>query len=129
MKIRTAKSQRGFTLLESLVALAILAIALAAVLRATSASTNNADALRERLLADWVAQNRLALHAARGDWLPVGTQHGEETQAGLKFVWDEKISTTPNPAFRRIDVNVHAASAPQYTLRNLTGYLVQFPRR
>lgn len=129
MKIPDTRSQRGFTLLESLVALAILAIALAAVLRATSASTNHADALRERLLADWVAQNRIALHAGRGDWLPVGTQHGEEAQAGLKFIWDEKISTTPNPAFRRIDVKVAAASAPQYTLRNLTGYLVQFPRR
>src|SRR5665647_926391 len=64
--------QAGFTLLESLIALAILAIALAAVLHATSASTSHVDALRQRLLADWVAQNRLALHAGRGDWLSVG---------------------------------------------------------
>lgn len=120
--------QKGFTLLESLVALAILAIALAAVLRATGASTNHVDALRQRLLADWVAQNRLALHAGRGDWLSVGTQQGEESQAGLTFIWDEKISSTPNPAFRRIEISVATRQAPQHVLRHLSGYLVQFPR-
>lgn len=122
-------SQRGFTLLESLVALAILAIALAAVLRATGASTNHVDALRQRLLADWVAQNRIALHAGRGDWLPVGSQQGEEVQAGLKLTWQETISSTPNPAFRRIEVSVASEEAPQHALRHLSGYLVQFPRR
>lgn len=121
--------QHGFTLLESLVALAILAIALAAVMRATAASTNHLDALRSRLLADWVAQDRLALHAARGDWLPVGTQNGELVQAGLKFVWQESISTTPNPSFRRIEVSVASAEEPKHTLRRMTAYLVEFPRR
>lgn len=129
MRRSRSNSQRGFTLLESLVALAILAIALAAVLRATSASTSHVDALRQRLLADWVAQNRLALHAGRGDWLPVGSQQGEESQAGLKFVWQEIISTTPNPAFRRIEVSVAPAESPQNALRHLSAYLVQFPRR
>lgn len=121
--------QKGFTLLESLVALAILAIALAAVLRATSTGTSHVDALRERILADWVAQNRIALHAARGDWLPVGSQQGEETQAGIKFLWNEAISDTPNHAFRRIEVTVASAEYPQHALRQLSGYLVMFPRR
>jgi len=127
--MKASYSQRGFTLLESLVALAILAVALTAVLRATSASTNHVDEMRQRLLADWVAQNRLALHAGRGDWLPVGSQQGEEVQAGLRFFWEEKISSTPNPAFRRIDVSISTAEQPQHTLRHLSGYLVQFPRR
>ena len=121
--------QSGFTLLESLIALAILAIALAAVMRATSAGTNHVDALRWRLMADWVAQNRLALHAGRGDWLPVGTQQGKDTQAGIDFIWYEKISSTPNPAFRRIEVDVASSAAPQQMLRHLSGYLVQFPRQ
>ncbi|MDD4928332.1 MAG: type II secretion system minor pseudopilin GspI [Gallionella sp.] len=121
--------QRGFTLLESLVALAILAIALTAVLRATGASTSHVDALRQRLLADWVAQNRLSLHAGRGDWLPAGAQQAEEEQAGLKFIINEKISATPNPAFRLIEVSVASAEDPQHALRTLRGYLVQFPRR
>lgn len=128
MNLNKLPRQGGFTLLESLVALAILAIAMAAVLRATGAGTSHVDALRVRVLADWVAQNRLALHTGRGDWLPAGTAQGEQTQAGMVFLWDEKISATPNPAFRRIEVNVALTSAPHDSLRHLSGYLVQFRR-
>lgn len=119
---------RGFTLLEVLVALGILAVCMAAVGRAAASGTAHVEALRERTLADWVAQNRMALHAARGDWLPVAVQNGEETQAGQKFIWSEEISATPNPTMRRIVVSVAAENAPQHSLRQLSGYLVQHAR-
>jgi general secretion pathway protein I len=115
---------RGFTLLETLVALAILAIAMAAVARASGSNTEHVEAMRSRLLADWVAQNRLALHTARGDWLPVGIADGEETQAGVRLLWKEEIISTPNPSFRRIDVSITAPDDPQFVLRKLSGYLV-----
>lgn len=110
-------------------ALAILAIALAAVLRAAGAQTRHAEELRLRLLADWVAQNRLALHAAQGDWIAIGTQNGEDTQAGMRLLWREEISNTPNPAFRRIEVGVFEPDDPQHALRKLTGYLVEQRRK
>jgi general secretion pathway protein I len=123
--MRLKSGHKGFTLLETLVALAILAIALAAVMRATGAGTNHAEAMRVRVLADWVAQNRLAQHAARGDFLPPGIQNGEETQAGIRLLWKEEIGVTPNPAFRRIEVSVYAPDDPEYALRRLTGFLTQ----
>lgn len=122
------KHARGFTLLEVLVALAILAVCMAAVSRAASSGVGHAEAMRERTLADWVAQNRMALHAARGDWLPVGTQNGEEEQAGQRFKWREEISATPNPTMRRIVVSVYAQELPDHPLRQLTSYLVEYPR-
>lgn len=112
-------------MLETLVALAILAIALGAVMRATGAGTNHAEAMRLRIVADWVAQNRLAQHAAQGDFLPPGIQNGEETQAGIRLMWKEDISVTPNPAFRRIEVSVYAPDDKEFVLRHLTGFLVQ----
>lgn len=118
-------AQRGFTLLETLVALAILAIAMAAILRTAGAETRHAEYLRSRLLADWMAQNRLALHAARGDWSAIGTQRGDDTQAGIRLLWREEISATPNPAFRRIEVAIFSPDDEQHALRKLTGYLVQ----
>lgn len=123
--MRSKSGHKGFTLLETLVALAILAIALAAVMRATGAGTNHAEAMRVRVLADWVAQNRLAQHAARGDFLPPGIQNGEETQAGIRLLWKEEIGVTPNPAFRRIEVSVYAPDDPEYALRRLTGFMTQ----
>ena len=122
---RRAAIQRGFTLLETLVALAILAIAMAAVLRVAGAETRHTEELRLRLVADWVAQNRLALHAARGNWLAIGAQEGEETQAGIRLLWREEISATPNPAFRRMEVSVFAPDDPQHALRRLSGFLVE----
>ena len=116
---------KGFTLLETLVALAILSISLAAVMRASAAATNHAEAMRLRIVADWVAQNRLAQHAARGDFLPVGVRNGEETQAGIRMLWKEEISVTPNPAFRRIEVSVYAQDDPESALRRLSSFLVQ----
>lgn len=120
--------KKGFTLLETLVALAILAIAMAAVMRATGAGINHAETMRMRVLADWVAQNRMALHVARGDFLSPGIQNGEEIQAGVRLVWKEDIGDTPNPAFRRIEISVYAPEDTEYALRRLTGFLVQQQR-
>lgn len=122
------KRVRGFTLLEVLVALAILAVTLGALGRAASTSVQHAEAMRERVLADWVAQNRLALHAARSDWLPAGSQDGEVEQAGRKFIWREEVSNTPNPTLRRIVVTVYAAEDKNYSLRQMTAYLVEYAR-
>lgn len=115
-------------MLEVLVALAVLAVCMAAVARAAGSGVGHVEAMRERTLADWVAQNRLALHTARGDWLPVGTQNGEEIQAGQHFVWREEISATPNPTLRRIMVSVSAPNEPEHYLRQMTGYLVEYAR-
>lgn len=118
----------GFTLLEVLVALAILAIAMAAVSRTASSSIRNADALRIRVIADWVAQNRLANHQALNDWPSPGIQTGSEDQAGQTYPWQEEVISTPNPTMRRIVVSVYAPDDANLKLRELTGYLVQYPR-
>lgn len=119
----------GFTLVEVLVALAIISIALLAALRAAAQGTTNVGELRGRMLAGWVAENRLAEHRARGDWLPLGIQHGRERTGGIDFDWREEVIATPNPAFRRIDDFVFAVSAESESrmLAHFTGFVVQPP--
>lgn len=118
----------GFTLLELMVALAILTIALSAVMRAVGAATNNVDELRVRTLAGWVADNRLAEHRARRDWLPVGRVEGQVEQGGVMFRWTEEIQATPNANFRRVEVSVWSVPAagsasPSRVLSTLNGFL------
>ena len=122
------RSGTGFTLVEVLVALAIVSIALLAALRAAGQGTNNVGELRSRLLAGWVAENLLEEHHAREDWLPLGIQRGTGRQGGIEFVWREEITALPDPAFRRVDVFVFAAPDESRSLARLTGFVVQPPR-
>jgi len=127
-RVKSLPAQRAFTLLEVLVALAILAITMAAVSRTAGASIHHVEALRARVIADWVAQNRLAQHQARGDWPAPGIQTGSEEQAGQTYPWQEEVIATPNPNMRRIVVSVYAPDDAKHSLRELTGYLVQYSR-
>ena len=114
---------RGFTLVEVLVALAILAVALAAGFRSVAQSADTATALKARTLALWVAQNRLAGAQLETPAPATGERSGSAIQAGAAFSWHESIGGTPNPAFRRIEITVADASAPDYALVRLVGYL------
>lgn len=127
---RGPRASRGFTLIEVLVAVTILAIALAAAARATSLSINGVIDARERMLATWVAQNRIGLHQAapRGTeeaYPNVGDRSGEEEQAGVRYKWVETVSGTPNPFMRRIEVKVYSPSVPDYMIARVVTLLVR----
>jgi general secretion pathway protein I len=117
--------RHGFTLIEVLVALAIVSIALLAALRAAGQGTGNAEALRSRLLASWVAQDAIAEHRARGDWPAIGIHRGTRRQAGFDFGWREDVTSTPNAAFRRVDVAVYRTGDEAHALARSSAVLVQ----
>jgi general secretion pathway protein I len=119
---------KGFTLLEVLVAVAVLSLALMAAMRSASVTMNSAEALRQRVAADWLASDRLAEHRARRSWPPVGERSGEATQGGIPLRWRERVSATPNARFRRIEVTVLAVESDDTPLAKLTGFAVNRPR-
>ena len=114
---------RGFTLVEILVALAIVAIALSAGMRALAQATDTASALKARTLALWVAQNRLAAAQIATPWPALGSYSGDATQAGAPFVWRASVTATPNLAFRRIEIAVAEPRSADYALARLVGFL------
>lgn len=119
--------RNGFTLIEVLVALAIISIALLASLRVAGGATNNAGELRARLFAGWVAENVLTEQRVHGVWLPLGVQRGTERQGGIQFVWQEEVIDTPNTLFRRVDIRVFAAPEETHVLAHLVGFVVHQP--
>ncbi|GEM_PF-419539 len=116
-------SYRGFTLVEVLVALAVLAIALAAVMRAMAQAVDTTVSLREHSMALWVAQNRLTEHQMRQDWPAADTIDGEAEMGGEKWYWREQVSTTPEPKIRRIEITVRRTADSKDTRARLVGYL------
>jgi general secretion pathway protein I len=116
------KRPLGFTLIEVLVALAIVAVALSAGMRALAQGADGASSLKARTLALWVAENRLArvqLDPAQG----ATAASGNETQAGMTLMWRQTLGATPNPAFRRLEIVVTEPGRPDYALARLVGYL------
>ena len=96
----------GFTLVEVLVALAVVAIAFTAILTAMAHAIDVTTDLRERNLALWVAQNRWVQHRLAGDWPAADTKTGTAEMGGREWRWQERVSTTDNVYMRRIEITV-----------------------
>jgi general secretion pathway protein I len=119
------RANRGFTLLEVLVALAIVAIGLTAALRASGVGTTGVGEYRDHLLALWLAQNIVAERGARQDWPSPGISSAEENFANRRFLVRQEIKTTANPRFRRLDVSVSSLDEPGRVLRHGVAFLTQ----
>jgi general secretion pathway protein I len=118
-----AKLNNGFTLVEVLVALAVLTIALAAVMRGLSQSIDMSASLRDRTVAMWIAQNRLTAHQMQGDWPAMDTTEGDTNMADRAWHWREQVTAAPGEQdMRQIHIEVRLAAGEQ-TLARLIGFL------
>ncbi|MFP4560582.1 MAG: type II secretion system minor pseudopilin GspI [Thiohalorhabdus sp.] len=122
----TAPSRRdaGFTLVEVLVALAVVAFALAALWKGLSQGIVVSQSLPDRLMARWVAENRVVLHQARKDWPETRTYEGSSEMGGREWYWREEVQETEEEALRRISVEVGPAE-DERDLVSLEGFLRQ----
>ncbi|AOY97547.1 type II secretion system protein GspI (plasmid) [Cupriavidus sp. USMAA2-4] len=110
----------GFTLLEVLVALAIVAVALGACLRVLGSMTDASEALRARTVAQWSADNQLALLRIGKAWPEPGTRRFPCPQGPLDLVCEQVVAPTRDPMVRRVEVSVYAAAGAPARLASLT---------
>jgi len=127
------KSQ-GFTLIEVIVALAIIAIAMGAVMTAVTANVGNAAALKERTIAHWVAMNKMAEMQATqtypqrssNDTMEMAGQEWhvqvESSRMDLRALGQQGINTQD---YKQIDVQVRLAEDAEYFIVSLTSFYVQ----
>lgn len=106
MTPRTPRRLRGFTLLEVLVALAVLALALAAAVSASAAYVGNQAYLQERTLAHWVARNVLIELQLEREWPSTGKREDTARMADRDWQWRATIAETPEQDLRRLDIEV-----------------------
>ena len=111
----------GFTLIEVLVALSIVAVALAAGVRATAALTNNAERQASQLLAQLCAENALMAVRLAKQMPAVGDNTVTCEQAGRSFVVKLSAMGTPNPNFLRVEAGVSDGDVALLTLTTIVG--------
>ena len=117
----------GFTLLEVLIALAVLALSMGAAIKAASDYTNNQTYLRDRTIAMWVARNVLVEYQVKGEWLSVGERKGTREMGSQEWRWLARISQTEEAELRRLDVEVYPVDADddENPVSVLSGFLRQ----
>lgn len=101
----------GFTLLEVMVALTIVAIALGAILSTSAKDTSNLSYLRDKTLAHWVAMNQINLLRATREFPEGKNIEGVEFMADKNWYYHYEIKDTPIPQVRRVDMEVRAEDA------------------
>ena len=115
---------RGFTLVEVVVALAIVAIGMLAVFKTIGDTVNNVTELRDRSLATWIADNRITEIRISGEMPSVEETAGEVEFGGRRWHWLTKVSQTQVKGLRRIDVSVRRDGDDENSsLANLAGFV------
>ena len=111
----------GFTLIEVLIALAVIALALLALTRTASMQVQDFDALRERTLAGWVAADVLTDTRLATAFPATGHSDGRLQLAGRSWRWTRNVSATPDAGIRRVDIRVFAGDAKD-SVASLSGF-------
>jgi len=96
----------GFTLIELVVALAILAIGMTAVLHSTSQAGHAGIFLKQKTIAHWVASNQAAELSINKEWLEPGVSTGTETMAQQTWHWETTVQNTGVPELRLVTIRV-----------------------
>lgn len=104
--------QSGFTLIEVLIALAIVGVALAACVRALGVGVNGVRNMQERSLAQQAAQNFLAEMRLQAVFPALGRRAQPCPQGTLALACEQEVQETPNNNFRRVTVRVTLGNGP-----------------
>jgi len=118
------KKTTGFTLVEILVALAILSISLSSVLYVINQNTNNLIYLKNKTFAHWVAMNKVAEFRV----YPVLIQNsrrlsGRYTLAQREWEWTAHLIHTEDKELDKLNIDVYSAEDSEMKLATLTSFI------
>ena len=114
---------RGFTLIEVMVSLVIVALGMLGAIQAVSQIAGNSGYLRDKTLAHWVAMNRLTEVRLQKTAPAVDKSSDEVEMAGRRWKWTMEVTQSPVETIRRIDISVRPEDSPEGAkLASVTGF-------
>jgi general secretion pathway protein I len=116
---------RGFTLLEILIALAILTIAFASIITVAANQSVNVGYLRDKTLAHWVALNQITELQVANEWPTIGKKQGDEEMGLTKWHWKRTVEKTPDDRVRKVEIAVFRNRDDEESVTRLVSFLSQ----
>lgn len=110
-------------MLEVVIAMTVLALGLAAALKAASQRATHVQHLRDQTFAHYVALNKIAELQLSTERPVLGREEGADHLAGRDWQWTTIVSATPDEAMRRLEVEVRYPGPSDAPLLSRTAYL------
>ena len=104
----SASACKGFTLIEVMVALLIIAVSLSGAVKVMGNGAHNASLLSQKTFAQWVGLNQLTAVKLKGTWLKTGESKGKVEMANQKWQWVQKVIKTEIDNVNRLEISVYS---------------------
>ena len=114
---------RGFTLLEVLIALTIIALSLGALISTTGSQANSAGYLKQKTIAHWIAMDEITRLQIENAFPGKGDTDGSSTMAGTEWYWTRTIKETEDEDSRQVEFRIYRDEDREDALTRLVGYL------
>jgi general secretion pathway protein I len=117
--------QRGFTLLEVMLAMAVFAIAGVALLGVADNNYRHISHLEEQMFANWVASNQLVAVSLDKTWPPKDNRKGKVEMAGRTWHWKQKVTKTSDKEMRSLVMEVRLDEDKKLVISSITAFIAQ----
>lgn len=117
------KLEKGFTLIEVMLAMAVFSIAGIAILGTADTNARNLGYLESKIMASWVASNQLVEITLDDTWPPKNNKKGKVELAGLEWFWQQKVIKTTDKDMRAIVLEVRLDEKDPSALTSLMTYV------
>ena len=122
--MKSPAAVRGFTLVEVLVALVVVALGMGALLATLTSAANQTAQLRQRTLAQWVGLNQLATLRLSTTAPALGSSEGTQEMAGQRWSWQQVVADPGITGLRRVEVTVRSGEGKEAaSVTTVTGFI------
>lgn len=125
MSSNSYKTNKGFTLIEVLVALAIIALSLGAIITSSGSQASQAAYLKQKTIAHWVALNEITQMQINKDWPDLGDHDGSTEMANHQWYWIRTVKKTEDANSRQVVYEIFSDKNRNSNLTSLTAYLIR----